>query len=910
MSCDPSKTCSVCDQKGLPILPLRYAVARSDKTVRERAPQLQAPFGAGITDIPLPGDHAAYTLRMLRPGYLYVFNEARGEWKAYVVNDDSYLMEFPVHSKSPPIICDAEPCSRMQSSASGRCIMIPDAGKASTVWLGFSDTAWTPAVLERHRSESYRKRHMQRIDVAAWAKGKKSPATQPHVQRLDKLTQLIAEFALKAPEQTQLTPWEIAAHKAKNACSPENKRSVLLQLLTLKGYPAVAYSSHHYNNAQLAAAPLLDAATAAAGSLTPAMVAVNDPVGVTMEISELIRAHIRAFEARDDRGWKKATSVAIQGLREAIQANAADQALARHSAQRYQRDEFGIPFYPEYTEAQRKNLDRMFGSLSPEADKVARENAWKRYTDDYSESKRVQFDRQLSIDFEALVNNIISKLARPFVAWYQSSRFRNAIECTHDECDIASGQNLTAIVATCLAEIMGLPSVTKAVLKDLSGLYSELDNPTMRALVLNNTKAADILDSAASPELEIGNPTAWARVLKAFSHVIEGAGKTNSKEELSLALGSVGKLAYQISGPVVLALGRAGRSVADSASNIAVGIGTRYRMMAMLGVISGRPLRILQINATDRELGHALVEALADGQKGIDKNKLRQQVDADLADARSDSGSRTSTDGRNARGRKKFSWTVFWDDASRKALGNGVDPARLGDTVLSQRQLQSIVRSRAGSFVKVDIGMGAAALILDGWNAYGAFEKLDNEKAGTAGQRQLGLATALVGMTGSSAELVGAVVQRAQWGSTRLARPFAFFANRVTTRAALIGFGGRLLGAIGGFLSGALDLWRAVEARERGDLPSMYLLITTGSATIVVAALMFFGVVSLGVGFVIMIVLALLALLGEWLIGLFTDNDVEKWIDKTPFGKNKTGRFDSHEAQVAGWNAVMGGAAN
>ena len=40
MSCDPSKTCAICDQQGLPILPLRYAVARCDKDVKDKAPKL------------------------------------------------------------------------------------------------------------------------------------------------------------------------------------------------------------------------------------------------------------------------------------------------------------------------------------------------------------------------------------------------------------------------------------------------------------------------------------------------------------------------------------------------------------------------------------------------------------------------------------------------------------------------------------------------------------------------------------------------------------------------------------------------------------------------------------------------------------------------------------------------------
>src|SRR5690606_16311295 len=138
-------------------------------------------------------------------------------------------------------------------------------------------------------------------------------------------------------------------------------------------------------------------------------------------------------------------------------------------------------------------------------------------------------------------------------------------------------------------------------------------------------------------------------------------------------------------------------------------------------------------------------------------------------------------------------------------------------------------------------GLGTASLILDGWNAYDAFGKLEDEKEGTADQRQLGLAAALVGMTGSSVERVGGVMQRTGWGGTALARPFTFFANKVATRAALIGFCGRMAGAAGGFLGGALDIWKAVDAGRRGDVLSAIFFSITGAASVTVAVLMAVG---------------------------------------------------------------------
>ena len=59
MSCDPSKTCPLCDQRGLPILPLRYAVARCDEGVKDKAAcirMLCAKLGVGPGDVLHMGD--------------------------------------------------------------------------------------------------------------------------------------------------------------------------------------------------------------------------------------------------------------------------------------------------------------------------------------------------------------------------------------------------------------------------------------------------------------------------------------------------------------------------------------------------------------------------------------------------------------------------------------------------------------------------------------------------------------------------------------------------------------------------------------------------------------------------------------------------------------------------------------
>uniref|UniRef100_UPI0031DE2C17 toxin VasX n=1 Tax=Herbaspirillum sp. TaxID=1890675 RepID=UPI0031DE2C17 len=154
---DRANACPACDRKGLLILPLRYAVARADVPGLSAAPALADPFASGDDGIVLPADLAHYTLRTLRSGYLYVFNESWGRqgWTAYTVDAQGYLGEFDIHAKSPPLpdVLANAPCGRRATAELARCIAIADAHlpeRLGTVWLSFSATPWTAALVRRH----------------------------------------------------------------------------------------------------------------------------------------------------------------------------------------------------------------------------------------------------------------------------------------------------------------------------------------------------------------------------------------------------------------------------------------------------------------------------------------------------------------------------------------------------------------------------------------------------------------------------------------------------------------------------------------------------------------------------------------------------------------------------------------
>lgn len=69
-------------------------------------------------------------------------------------------------------------------------------------------------------------------------------------------------------------------------------------------------------------------------------------------------------------------------------------------------------------------------------------------------------------------------------------------------------------MGACLSGLTGHQLIIDLLLQDLRGHYNDLNNITLRALVLNDEQAARHLEESATAELALGNPFAWRNVLR------------------------------------------------------------------------------------------------------------------------------------------------------------------------------------------------------------------------------------------------------------------------------------------------------------------------------------------------------------------------------------------------------------
>jgi len=211
--------CEFCERKGLPILPVRYAVCQRNDRNR-LVPELPEERIREFTDIGLDkawdenGEHARtvddevrpvitdstssqvnkYILRQLRQGYLYLYDQDNPDgmyWYAYAITSDGKYYQFPV--AQPPTLESTEfPCQDKANDAlHASLVTLPNPDKSGTLYYAFSEHAWPIDHIRMIGSDpAWRDRHMQKIDIQAWVAGQ----SQPFAYGTDELSR-VAEYS-------------------------------------------------------------------------------------------------------------------------------------------------------------------------------------------------------------------------------------------------------------------------------------------------------------------------------------------------------------------------------------------------------------------------------------------------------------------------------------------------------------------------------------------------------------------------------------------------------------------------------------------------------------------------------------------------------------------------------------------
>jgi hypothetical protein len=556
----PCTSCKFCDKRGLPLLLVRDAVA---------------PHGAGAplaNDLPieLGASAAHYTKRLLRSGYVYLYDEARKRWESYHVTPDGYLFMFSQVNDAIPLgLPTAFTCTDGGRRAIASCIMISDPKRATKVWIGFSDVLWTAKVRKANGDAAYRKRHMVEIDVRAILSGSAKAPTRPMAQ----LTAIVAEYAMDVARGKKAFGWSAADFQDRQP----NAERLMKECDT--AYPGKAR-----------------------------IIPVPDPVGIVQDLALLMKHNAETFVARPEYARNLAANAAISEIETAVrkqaqydEINAADNLADEHA------NEHRALWVSESARQRTEKLRQITAlQANRESDRI-----WQKYAKKFDDPARKAWMASFEAALVAYDKKAILPLARSHVSWMKSAHLANYFQCNYDDGNINSGLAYTFVMTRCVASTQDKASCSKLYEEWLAGSMKDNNNLLLRAMIYNQTPIGDVVEKAITVSIDL-RQIPWDTVFAVY---------TNSVEKVqSGAVDTAAQFIAQFGGPLSKMVGK----VMDGSR------GFRSAVMA-LGLIAGHPVVVFEIVGTRKEFRAYVTKQLIQAAgRPLSKKQLRKAVDMEL----------------------------------------------------------------------------------------------------------------------------------------------------------------------------------------------------------------------------------------------------------------------------------------
>jgi hypothetical protein len=556
-----TKTCEFCDKRGLPLLLVRDGVAPAG-AVAPLAPSLS---------IELNAKAAHYTKRLLRTGYVNVFDEARHRWEVYFVTQEGYFFKL----LDTPGVIAAIPqkpfnCPDQGHRAVASCITVPDPVNASKVWIGFSDVRWTDAIRKLNEDIAYRKRHMTEIDVQAVLMG----SLAPH-RAITQVDATIAEYAMNPSLAKANFSWCPFTFDFRHGRADRLKQECEA-LRPGKGI----------------------------------IVTLSDPAGIARELARLMKRNADLFITVRPTDQRNLTaSMAIDQIKQAIQEQAQKNEIAAakdFAEQQIRANPLGHLF-SETTRAQTDNV----GKVTPLHLERAAVAAWDKYKEKFDETARQAWHSPFRKRLEEFDAVFIAPLALSHVAWMKSTALADYFWCNYDPHNPESGAVYTALVAHCIEATEDKNACAELYADWLAGKILDPKNILLRAMILNQDVIAKRVEDASTVSINL-KAIPWDNIFAAFTGVLD---RLNQQAQVGIA-----RLMVEISGTVATVFSK----IMDGNE------GFRAAVMAT-GLISGHPIVVCDLIGTRKQFrAHLIKQLLQASGQDVSKSQLKRAVSAEL----------------------------------------------------------------------------------------------------------------------------------------------------------------------------------------------------------------------------------------------------------------------------------------
>lgn len=851
MSAIPPKCenpCETCAKEGLPLLLTRYALMPGETGAPRLSGTLDDP---ALHLVPL-GQGAHYGLRLLRSGYVYVYDEARKHFDEYFVTADGFL------SKMPPRIWALKQqhtpatefrCARNGSAPMAGVITIRNPKHATRVWIAFSNAEWTKALFDQHQDAAHRARHMRCITING---GKVVP--QLGTAPIEQLQQHVPEFKME----------QIRASKA-----------------------FAKFSPHPYNGRQHSTEALLQAVQQARPQGGAAIVALHDPTALLQEIAGLMELRKNTFINHDSVVKPRFAASTIASLEHSVREQAKLEEMA--AAERVATDmtvNGGVAnLLPSYQAMVAKTAQVTPAQLS----KVANEK-WAQYTHDRTGKPRfdAQGGRAWLKDYNAQLQKLdaehIAPLARAHVAWLKHPCMVSHMACNFDSADKGSGAAYTATVAQTLRlTIDKQPSYDQYKQWLQAGDVNAAQNLVMRALCFNQEQ---LIEQIKKADLTLLDGRAFP------SDMLVGFTKDFMEKMPSGAQAGMADLLQSVGGALFSNLDHTMKG------------GPAARALASVAAVAGVQFTTVEVKGNRGKFVQHMMRSLMqiDPNLSVKPNELGRAVAAQLRLMEAEGMAVNKADKRR--------WLVVLDrsaaqQTAQQALRNGQNGDALAEALSkSMRSADDLPSLKAEAFKGGVSGsaFGAGAAFMTGLvQSYNFVKLVSDYTDGMKHEKDEALKrlrTGAVAILGTFGEATGLALQAMQ--EARLRNALGLKASKVPE---VLRVGGRVLGLGAGLVMAGLDLMKSFEEEEKGDfglsrayLASFGLGFGLSIAFFVSSHIPFIGWIVVGLAVIALFVLT------AW-IEKNKDNQVQEWLMRCHFGthadKYKTEAEEASELQKA-----------
>lgn len=771
------ETCGFCDKKGLLLYPVRYAVACPAGAVD--APALSGNFK--IENAPTNISAAKFTLRGVRTGYLYTYDEKRDRLKAYIVMPGGHLWNFLPELPAPSPKGKEFVCASPIEGALSMCVdvMHSDADPAQLFWMGWSNTAWTPTLVGKVKNQAWRLKHMRGIDIPKLVSGK--PLN--HADKFDKSHEVVSHFVMN--EKAMQRAFDFSNMPISHELWRTKQASKFLKTFAQRTPINTGY-----------------------------VVALDDPVGIVNDLSELtVPTQHSGFDTELYRGG--VIEDILQSIESAVRERAGndfDFDMKQAQIDQENRPAEGISYTdvknmwavvkaggPKELARVRNAERKKYGASVDGLRRAAQDKAWKELSTHedkpiLDETKRAALPTKYKAALEAFETQSL-EIAQAHVNWLNSCQLIHWMDGVHDDTDIASGFAYRESLGQCIGKAAATKACDQLLSQWLkSADVSNINNLYARALLFNQ---ADIV-KAAEPEIR-GSDLKLKYILSVYKL---GLARMKKKDELRL----VDKMIFTTANSIVNALGQK------------VNVAMRNLVVISLSLL-GKTV-INPSNRSAKEIADWVIESAA--KKGVKLLKYsadqKQYALREVQRINPDAGLKPSI-------------CAYELDMSHLEHEGGVGPGSMKSIKIPGYDLTA--KWLASS---VDFNIGAVAVILQ--LAAFKFALQDFQRSDRFENKKYlyKLVVASMSLTGYMLELVGVALDKAP------THPLSIAIQEHWTKAGdakmkILHFG-KKIGLVAGLINSAVDFYQAYKAFVDGEefLGSLYAGSSVVGAVLSVAA--------------------------------------------------------------------------